>query len=449
MSRPIVPKYGGSILFSSRLFTDAARYQIGKGPVGFVSAVNGDTNLYMDIFDGKNPRGSNRERYKEILAGLPPELRMRAESDIESEMQRMEIYLDKRARDEFVGSPEFISAILNSYYIKAEGRDAVCLSGPDAGFLLDDYGLIDMEASREPLRENIGRKLDEGNIVIVSGFLGKHHKTGQYKLGARNIGDAFAAAGAAALDGDVEIVKDVPGIYHVPPKPYGNYGIVDNISYGEARRMTWKGSPVVHPSAVRIAQNNGMKITVKDMESKGTVISDKTQTTIERPVAGIVPEKTFMITVFDDIMDTPEGRGYLGHVSQHEAQRGNDVGLVATDVGSISYTISLGDRKRPENNGHILEEHNRSLRDHLNSHGYGATIDGQEVGMITLVGDGMQRRAGTLSYLSGVLGRNGISIRCTSQSDEKYGPPSIIFVVDKDELETSVRALSDELFAKS
>ncbi len=448
MSRLIVPKYGGSILFSPRLFTDAASYQIGKGPVGFVSAVNGDTNFYMDIFDGKNPRGSNRERYKEILAGLPPELRMRAESDIESEMQRMEIYLDIGARDAFVGSPEAVAAILLEYFIKEQGRNATHLSGPDAGFLLDDYGLIDMEASRKPLRENIGRKLDKGNVVIVSGFLGKHHKTRQYKLGARNIGDAFAAAGAAALEGDVEIVKNVPGVYHVPPE-YGIYGMPDNLSYGEARKMTWRGSPVVHPSAVRIAQNYGMKITVKDMKSEGTVISDRTQTTIERPVAGIVPEKTFMITVFDDIMDTPEGRGYLGHVSQYEAQRGNDVGLVATDVGSISYTISLGDKKRPENNGHILEEHNRGLGDHLNSHGYGATIDGQEVGMITLVGDGMQRRAGTLSYLSGVLGRNGISIRCTSQSDEKYGPPSIIFVVDKNELEDSVRALSDELFAKS
>lgn len=442
----IVSKFGGSVLKDAESYRKAASYVISRNAVPLVSAMQGVTDRYTDIYQKGVPEGQFdiHNIYQRVAEPLPQKLYDEAMNRIKERNRRREIYLDARNMDAFVGSGEGDSAILLNCHIMAQGGDSAFLTGSMAGFLINDYGLVEVEASRLLLKDRVGEKLSAGQIPVVGGYLGRHHKTGGYKIGARNINDEFAAVLADALDATaIEIIKDVPGVYRVPPG-FGNYGLLDNLSYDEAGKMSWRGSPVVYPGAIRIAHDKNMSIIVKTMESKGTVISDKSETTTERPVAALVPEITCMVTVRDDRMATPEGRGYLALVAQFERDQG-DVGHIAADLNELSYTITLGDRKSNKN-AEMLANHNKELIEHMNSHGYRPTVDGQEVGIITMVGDKMQKRPGTLSYLSGILGERKLSVRSATQSDEKYSPPGVTFVVDSDKLETSVKALAEELF---
>ncbi len=448
MSGLCVVKYGGSVLKDAVSFSAAAEYQIRRSPVALVSAPYGVTNLLMDIYDRKDrsqlPRLMNA--YREFVKGLPQQLSAQAMQELEQEVKNLELCLDIGARDTFIGSGEGYAAIILSSHINALGGNSEFIRGPDAVFYLNGHGLPDMENGREsfgPVREKLG----SGKTVVVGGYLGRHNTTGQHQLGARNVNDAFAAALAAELGAAaVEIIKDVPGVYRAPPE-FGNYGLLERLSYGEARKMSWRGSPVVHPSAVRIGQNKKIPIIVKSTDSAGTLIAADSLTTTERPVAALVPEIATMITVSDDIMDSPEGRGYIAALNRFELGKDTDIGLVVSDVGSISYTIRMGDRKRQKDGAEaMLREHNEQLTAHLNSHGYKPVVRGQEVGAISVIGDGMQGRLGVLSTLSGIMTRSGISVRAAMQSDEHYAPPSITFVVDADNLEHGVKELAKELF---
>ncbi len=451
----IVVKFGGSVLKDAAAFRDAAAYLSGRNAIAVVSAMQGNTNAFMNAYETMNsgsfvPEFSRVKAYMEVIGALPPDLKQIAEAEMEKELGLLESYAKRGSRDAFIGSPEGHSAILLKYHLMALNEDAVHLTGPDAGFYLNGHGLVDMEKSREHLKSVAGGKLRSGQKVVVGGYLGigPDGQTGHVKVGARNINDAFASALADALNATaVEIIKDVPGVYRVP-LAFGNYGLLGVMSYDEARKMSWRGSPVVHPSAIRIAQDRNIPVFVKAMDSGGTKISVASQTSFRKPAAALVAELTHMVSVRDDIMDTPEGRGYLAAIYQFEKDHGYDIVTDATDVGGISYTVMLGDRKDSNRSAEaIFGEHNEKLAEHLRSLGYRPIVDGEEVGVITVVGDSMQNRPGMLSRVTAIPAARDISIRSAVQSDEKYAPPSITLVVDRDKLETTVKALAENLFA--
>lgn len=452
MSNLVVVKFGGSVLRDAESFRNGATYIIQRNGVALVSAMSGVTNEFMRIYENGDfgyLHDYPMDVYQKVITTLPPELKEGALQQLQLHDTRiLQEYMMIGARDAFVGSPEGHSAVLLRYHIIAQNRGAESFTGPEAGFFLDRHGQVDVKNSTRYLRAHLPPILRAGGIPVVGGFLGLIGDVPdqRYKVGARNINDAFATAIAFALDaGAVEIIKDVPGVFRVPPE-FGNYGLLEKLSYDEARKMSWRGSPVVHSSAIKIAQSKDIPIFVKDMKSKGTVISLGSQTTEEKPVAALVAERTHMITVRDEIMDTPESRGlYLARIYQFEADSGVDVGMIATDFGGVSYTIALGDRKRSDNEN-FLREYIERLEEQLNSYGYRPVIDGEEAGMITMVGDGMQYKPGVLSSLAGMLAGNDISIRASAQSDEKIAPPSITFVVGSDRLEDAVKTLAEQLF---
>ncbi|MBI2971874.1 MAG: aspartate kinase [Candidatus Aenigmarchaeota archaeon] len=447
MSGLVVVKFGGSVLTGADSFRAAAGYAAARNAVSLVSGMNGLTNAFMDMYD-QQVYGIEwlTDVYRRVVSKLPHELKQAVLKEIAEELNPLPVYQKIGARDAFVGSPEGHAAILLKYHLKAQGVVAAHLTGPDAGFFFDRHGLVDMDTSREFLANNVGAIVKCGQMAVVGGYLGiggDHY----YRVGARNINDACATALAGALGaGEVHIIKDVPGVYRVPPE-FGDYGLLGRLSYNEARKMSSRGSPIVHPTGVRMAQDGGIPVIVKSMDSRGTTIAGETQTTPENPVAALVPERTCMVTVRDDIMDTPEGMEYPVLIHQFENKNGADMGIAASDVGGFSYTVTLGDRKKANGNGALVRAHTEELRDYLNAHGYRPVVEGEEIGMITVVGDSMQRRPGTLSYVSGVLGRKGISVLSAVQSNERHAPPSITMAVDADKLEATTRALAEELFA--
>lgn len=442
----VVVKHGGGALKNAGCFGASASYQARTSCVAVVSAAYRATNMLMDIYEERGTTLRDlMDIYEDIASGLPADgLRQETMHELESDVRRM----DARSRDGFVGAGEGHAAILFKGYLRSLGADAEYLTGPCAGFMLDEHGIVDADKSRESLKRNVEAILDAGKVCVVGGFLGTYYRAPVLKLGARNSNDAFAAALADALNAqEVQIVKDVPGVYRVPPN-YGDYGLLSMLSYEEAKHMSLKGSPVVHPAAVKIASERDIPIIVKDMQSEGTAIGRESQTNAERFAAAMVPESIPEITVLDEIIGMAEGMNYTADITAFERRNGTTLFTPRSDIGWVSYNVSLGDRKRAEDSKALLRKHKESLQAYLKDKGYRPVVEGEEVGRITIVGDEMRRRKGTFSHIAGILANNGVSILSAVQGNEDYVLPVITLNVRHESLEPAVRALAEELFSR-
>ncbi|GEM_PF-1532667 len=445
----IVVKHGGSALRNAGSFMESAAYQARTGAVALVSAAYGATNMLMNIYERTSGAtlADLMDFYGEIARELPDELRQDALRELKKDAGRLEALIGAGNKDGFVGAGEGHAAILFKNYLTSQGVVAEYLTGPNAGFLLDEHGIIDTEKSREALRRNVGSIVDAGKVCVVGGYLGMYYRTPVFKAGARNSNDAFAAALADALGARaVQILKDVPGVCRVPPN-FGDYGLLERLSYEEAKHMSLKGSPVVYPGAVKIASERAIPIIVKDMRSEGTIIGKDSQTTGEHFVAAIVPENIAEITILDEIIGTTEGMDYMRDITAFERSNGAAF-TPRSDIGWVSYNVSLGDKKRGESDKALVRRHKEKLQAYLENKNYRPVVEGEEVGRITVVGDEMRRRRGTFAHIAGILGRNGISIVSAVQGNEDYVLPAITLSVREDALESSVNALADELFPR-
>ncbi|MCX6819499.1 MAG: hypothetical protein NT129_05900 [Candidatus Aenigmarchaeota archaeon] len=457
-----IVKFGGSVLNGSDGFRKAADYIVDKNrskngysqmAIAVVSAPFGATNILHDIYENRKDDKARSEKmdelrgiYNRIIWGLPNFLAESAKEKIKERRGFLKEHANAGARDAIIGSGEEDSCILLCYNIEAIGLDAKGVAGSEAGFLINRNGTINMEKSRKGLKAML-RDLGNKKILVVGGYLGRSVDSNDYKTGTRNSTDAFAVAVADAANAkNIEIIKNVSGVYRVEEQ-YGNYGLLDKLSYDEAIKMTWRGSPVIHPEAVKIARKKRKPIIIKDMKSTGTTISEESQTTAKRPVAAIVTSDRPMFTIIDSTMDLEESTGYLADVALFEAERGHSIGVEACDAGIISYTISIGDVKTKKAPEESIDNNITELREYLKARGREPSqINGDAVGTITVVGDAMKERRGTLEEIFGIVRRSGVSVRSAVQSDEKYMPPSISFAVDSDKLETTVKALCEELF---
>ena len=98
--------------------------------------------------------------------------------------------------------------------------------------------------------ERIENELDEGSIVLVTGFQGVNAIGDTTTLG-RGGSDTSAVALAAALNADMcEIYTDVEGVYTADPRVVPDAVKLDEISYDEMLELASLGAKVLHSRSV-------------------------------------------------------------------------------------------------------------------------------------------------------------------------------------------------------
>lgn len=160
---------------------------------------------------------------------------------------------------------EIISSVVLASSLEALGYKVAVLTGFQAGILTDDtFGnadILSVDANK------ILPYLEEGNIVIVSGFQGATN-AGEITTLGRGGSDTTATALGVALHAKyVEIYTDVDGIMTADPNVVPNAKIIDEINYDEVFQMAEKGAKVIHPKAVEIAQYGNLPVKVKNTMS--------------------------------------------------------------------------------------------------------------------------------------------------------------------------------------
>ena len=189
------------------------------------------------------------------------------------QLEDIEKSIDPKKKDFIMSCGETISAAIVSHLLESVGLPSEPLAGFQAGILTDnDFN------SGKILEININKiiqYLDEGKIVVVTGFQGITKEMEITTLG-RGGSDTTAVALGAYLDADeVYIYTDVPGVALIDPRIVPQTDFHKYISYRDMYNLASNGASVIHPSAVLTGMKYSIPIKVLSsfQNDQGTLIS--------------------------------------------------------------------------------------------------------------------------------------------------------------------------------
>lgn len=177
-----------------------------------------------------------------------------------------------REMDAYLASGEQMSACLMAMAIQNQNRDAISLTGWQAGILTED---IHADARVLKLTNNrIREELDQGKIVVVTGFQGINSQGDMTTLG-RGGSDTTAVALAAFLKADMcQIYTDVDGVYDRDPRIFPDAVRYNEIDYDAMLSLARQGAQVLHDRCVELAKTHHVQIQVLSSfrPGKGTIV---------------------------------------------------------------------------------------------------------------------------------------------------------------------------------
>ena len=165
-----------------------------------------------------------------------------------------------REMDAYLAAGEQMSAGLMTMALESMGQKAISLTGWQAGLLTDDtpsdarvIGLVN---------DRIHRELEQGNVVVVTGFQGVNAAGDVTTLG-RGGSDTTAVALAAFLNADkCHIYTDVDGVYDKDPRIFPDAVRYEVMDYDAMLHLAREGAQVLHDRCVELAKTYHVQIQV-------------------------------------------------------------------------------------------------------------------------------------------------------------------------------------------
>ncbi|HEY3070386.1 MAG TPA: aspartate kinase [Gaiellaceae bacterium] len=321
-----------------------------------------------------------------------------------------------RELDMLISVGERISCALVAMAISDLGRDAISLTGSQAGIVTDTvHGkakIVEVRGKR------IHEALDQDRIVLVAGFQGVSTDYDITTLG-RGGSDTTAVALAAALGADAcEIYTDVDGVFTADPRIVAGARKLHAVSYEEMLEMAASGARVLALRSVEFARNHGVKLHVRSTftEEDGTWIIEEDERMLEKAMISGVTHTLEEAVYRVEGVDRADLFGALA-----EASVSVDT-IIQTD-GEILFSAPLGDRAET---AAVLER-------------LGARWEEREsLGKVSVVGAGMKSHPGIAARTFSLLRDLGVEPKLVATS-----PIKIAFYVPKEDVERTVQALHD------
>ena len=378
----IVQKYGGSSLATPELIRSVASricsaHDSGNSVIATVSAMGDSTDDLLSIASQ--------------VSGMP----------------------DLRELDVLLSTGELQSCALVAMALKDMGKNAVSLSGAQAGIRTDSsYGkakIADIDTSR------ILGELGSGNIVIVAGFQGVTNDSDITTLG-RGASDLTAVALAAGLNADrCEIYTDVDGIYTADPRLVSKAQKITTIGFEEMLELASYGAKM-NPRSIELGMVYQVPILVASSfnDEPGTLIHDgenmdTTVGEIRNRVRGIATDKDVAkITVFS-VVDRP---GIAATLFDPLAQSDISVDVIVQNASvsgttDLTFTVKQSDVERAMK---VVKE----VANDLGTTNVGKT---ENLAKISIVGTGMQDSPGYASTMFRSLAQAEINIEMITTSE--------------------------------
>ncbi|MFC0168594.1 aspartate kinase [Pseudoduganella danionis] len=345
---------------------------------------------------------------------------------------------DPRELDMIASTGEQVSVGLLSMALLAIGKKAVSYAGwqvaikTDSAFTKARIQSID--------NEKVNRDLDDGKIVIITGFQGVDEGGNISTLG-RGGSDTSAVAIAAAMKADECLIfTDVDGVYTTDPRVVSEARRLKAITFEEMLELASLGSKVLQTRSVEFAGNYRVPTRVLSSltdpmldinveANSGTLISFEEDTNMEQAViSGIAFNRDeAKITV----LGVPDRPGVAYHILGPVADANIEVDMIIQNQSvdgktDFTFTVSRNDYQRAVD---VLNSTKAELG--------AASITGDaKVSKISVVGVGMRSHVGVASQMFRTLSEEGINIMMISTSEIK-----ISVLIDEKYMELAVRAL--------
>ena len=186
---------------------------------------------------------------------------------------------NSRELDMLLSTGEQVTMALLSMSLNEYGIPAISLTGSQVGIVTESiHGkarILDIKTER------IQNYIAQGYVIVIAGFQGStlsHTGSMEITTLGRGGSDTSAVALSTALGAETcEIYTDVPGVLTTDPRVVPNAKLLDIISCEEMLELASVGASVLHPRAVEIARNYGIKLYVKSSQSlsSGTLLHSK------------------------------------------------------------------------------------------------------------------------------------------------------------------------------
>ena len=311
---------------------------------------------------------------------------------------------DKRELDVLMSTGEMISASLLAMSLKSMGCDAISYnayqldiqtSGTHGKSLIDDIDVSKIEKS-----------LDEGKIVVVTGFQGLDDIGDITTLG-RGGSDTSAVALAVKLNGKCEIYTDVDGIYFTDPRKFKDAKKLEEIEYEEMLELASLGAQVIHSRSIELAQQYQIELYVglSCSDIKGTYIRGMKNMKLEDKVI------TGLATSDDDVaitIDIDEEK--IVDLFESIANENISMDMISQTAPinssniTVSFTIPKEDLVKAKEivSKYVLK--NKIIID-------------ENITKLSLVGLGMKHTSGVASKVFNILRKNGIKVKLITTSE--------------------------------
>ena len=173
--------------------------------------------------------------------------------------------IDPRIQDLLASCGEVISTALIAHLLNHSGFRSVALTGRDAGIITDDHFGDASIICVQPLR--VLRALRASQIPVVAGFQGRTSAGDVTTLGRGGSDTSAVALAAAAVAAEVEIFKDVDGMFTADPRVVPTARPIAQMSYADAACAGWLGARVLHPRAAEIARTQCVPLRIRPLLS--------------------------------------------------------------------------------------------------------------------------------------------------------------------------------------
>jgi aspartate kinase len=445
----LVMKFGGTSVGSAGRMRAAAalasRERRNRPVLVVVSAMSKITDLLLDTMRHAEAgdragidanlstlRSRHLEACRELLSEVRQAAAMAGLHGLIAEFERIVsgmVLLNERpprSVDEAVAVGERLSALLVAECLNREGTPAAAVNAWDVVVTDAVFGNASplMEPTRTKARERLLPMLDEGLVPVVTGFNGATSDGRPTTLG-RGGSDFSASILAAALDAaEVWIWTDVDGIMSADPRLVPDAVVLDEVTYAEAAELAYNGAKVLHPR------------TLAPLVERRIPVWSKNSFAPEKPGTQIVPA----------IAATNGARAVTSMTN---------VALVSLEPASAEITgvrvmaraldaiarANVEILVRAEELTRTMEALESALALEL-AHGYVTPIHvDTSVGLLAVVGEGMQGKPGLAGRIFTAISREQVNIIAIAQGSSEL---TIAVVVRRDGLEKAVRAVHKE-----
>ncbi len=340
-----------------------------------------------------------------------------------------------RELDFLLSTGEIVSCTLLAMALRELGTRAISLSGAQAGIHTD------ASHSRARIEQvETGRVLGElgkGNVVIVAGFQGMTTDMDTTTLG-RGGSDTTAVALAAALNAQrCEIYTDVSGVFTADPRVVPNAKKLVDLSFEEMLELASYGAGVLHPRSVELGAFYGIPILVASSftREQGTLIHGGEPMEARNRLSGIAHDlDTAKITV----MGIPDRPGIAASLFEPLARAGISVDTIVQNasednITDLTFTVARRD----------LAESKEIVEPVVEQLGGRGIVANDELGKVSIVGNGMQDAPGYASRMFTTLYRAGINIQMITTSEIR-----ITCIVKRADITRAVQVLYDAFYVE-